>query len=108
MSNPASYPPSALPASTCSHSWGGATSTVPPAPAARKTAFPKLLGVGGVGILALCLCIGVIGGFASGLIPNPFASPPTETATLQVVSLRNSCIARGELTLLLLNLCRLV
>lgn len=50
--------------------------------AGRKTTSPKLLGVGGIGLLALCLCIGLIGGFASGLIPNPFASspPPTQTS----------------------------
>jgi len=50
---------------------------VAPPSAGRKRAFPKLIGLGG-GILALCLCIGVIGGFASGLIPNPFASAATE------------------------------
>jgi serine/threonine protein kinase/Mg-chelatase subunit ChlD len=53
-------------------------SVQPSAPAEKKTAFPRLVGIGG-GILALCLCVGLIGGFASGLIPNPFASPPTET-----------------------------
>ena len=58
------------------------SSTAPVAPAARPSAFPKLLGVGGLALL-LCLCAGVIGGFASGLIPNPFAAPPTPTPTLQ-------------------------
>jgi len=64
---------------------GAYSSTVPPAPATQKTAFPKLLGVGGIGILALCLCIGLIGGFASGLIPNPFAGPPTSTVIPQSI-----------------------
>jgi hypothetical protein len=62
---------------------GAVSSTVPPVSAGRKNASPKLLGVGGIGILALCLCIGLIGGFASGLIPNPFINPPTATATLE-------------------------
>lgn len=59
------------------------SSTVPPQPMPRNFALPRFLGVGGVGILALCLCIGLIGGFASGLIPNPFAGlpPPTVAAT---------------------------
>ena len=79
---PRSYsaPPLAPPQSVSAK--GEGFSTVAPAPADRKTALPKLVGVGGIGILALCLCIGLIGGFASGLIPNPFASPPTATATL--------------------------
>jgi tRNA A-37 threonylcarbamoyl transferase component Bud32 len=75
---PRSYPATPAPAPIK----GEGFSTVPPAPADRKAALPKLVGVGGIGILALCLCIGLIGGFASGLIPNPFASPPTATATL--------------------------
>jgi hypothetical protein len=50
-----------------------------PAPVVRKTVLPKWVGIGGVGFLALCLCGGLIGGFASGLIPNPFAPPVTAT-----------------------------
>ncbi|HLF74703.1 MAG TPA: protein kinase [Anaerolineales bacterium] len=57
-------------------------STAAPPPMDRKSALPKLMGVGGAAVLALCLCVGLIGGFASGLIPNPFASAPTETAAL--------------------------
>ncbi|MCI0555881.1 MAG: protein kinase [Anaerolineae bacterium] len=57
------------------------SASVTSAPVARKAAFPKLIGAGGLGILALCLCIGLIGGFASGLIPNPFASLPTVIPT---------------------------
>ena len=34
-----------------------AVSTVPLQPAARKTALPRYLGLGGIGLLALCLCI---------------------------------------------------
>lgn len=68
-------PPSASPPAQEAYS-----STVPPVSAGRRTATPKLLGVGGLVILALCLCVGLIGGFASGLIPNPFASPPTQTS----------------------------
>jgi hypothetical protein len=77
---PRSFPATPTPPPTPAKTEG--FSTVPPAPAAGKTAFPKLLGVGGFGLLTLCLCIGAIGAFASGLIPNPFASPPTATPTL--------------------------
>ncbi|MGZ9221311.1 MAG: protein kinase domain-containing protein, partial [Anaerolineales bacterium] len=79
---PSSYPATPSPASAKMEG----LSTVPPAPAGRKTAFPKLIGVGGIGILVLCLCAGLIGAFASGLIPNPFAGPPTATATLGIVA----------------------
>ncbi|MBC7875865.1 MAG: serine/threonine protein kinase [Anaerolineales bacterium] len=54
-------------------------SSMPSQPIAKKSAMPKILGFGGIGVLALCLCVGVIGSYASGLIPNPFASP-TEIA----------------------------
>ena len=60
--------------------------SVSPQPAERKAAFPKLIGVGGIGLLALCLCIGLIGGFASGLIPNPFASTATPTPEIAQTS----------------------
>ncbi len=46
-----------------------------PAPPQKKSALPRLLGVGGIA-LVLCLCLGVVGGIATGLIPNPFASAP--------------------------------
>jgi serine/threonine-protein kinase len=58
---------------------GSYSSPMSPQPAARNFIFPRLLSVGGAGILALCVCIGLIGGFASGLIPNPFAVPPPST-----------------------------
>ncbi len=64
---------------------GTSTTAMPSAPAARKSGFPRLLGIGGLGLLLLCLCAGVIGGIASGLIPNPFASPSTLTPTGQPV-----------------------
>ncbi len=54
-----------------------------PAAPPQKSAVPKMLGVG-AGLLALCLCVGIIGGFASGIIPDllrPVVSP-TVTATL--------------------------
>jgi Mg-chelatase subunit ChlD len=58
------------------------SSTMPPPPISRQRTLPKFLGVGGIGLLALCLCAGLIGGFASGLIPNPFAAPPNSPVTL--------------------------
>jgi hypothetical protein len=76
---PLSSPPPSAPAQSV------ASSTLPPAPVARNVALPRLLGVGGLGILALCVCIGLIGGFVSGLIPNPFAGPPTVTTTVTSV-----------------------
>ena len=39
--------------------------------------------MGGIGLVILCLCIGAIGGLASGLIPNPFARTATETIAPQ-------------------------
>ncbi|MBE0672135.1 MAG: protein kinase [Anaerolineales bacterium] len=42
-------------------------------PVAQKSILPKLLG--GFAVLALCLCIVLVGGFASGFIPGLFASP---------------------------------
>lgn len=48
----------------------------------KKPTFPRLLSVGGTGLLVLCLCLGLLGGFASGLIPNPFARPATPTAEI--------------------------
>lgn len=53
--------------------------SLPPQPVEKKSAFPKLVGVGGIGLVALCLCLGLVGGVASGLIPNPFAPPVTAT-----------------------------
>jgi serine/threonine-protein kinase len=65
-----------------------ATPRIPPsAPPPKKSALPRLIGAGGA-VLALCLCIGLVGGFASGLIPNPFASAtePVATPTSETVS----------------------
>ena len=56
-------------------------STPAPSLPERRKASPKLIGIGGLGFLVLCLCITAIGGFASGLIPNPFAKTPTATTT---------------------------
>ena len=50
-----------------------------PVPVQRKSSFPRL--VGGLGVLILCLCAGVVGGMASGLIPNPFANFPVQPST---------------------------
>ena len=54
---------------------GAYSSPVPARPVAKKSALPKLLGAGGLVILTLCLCVGVIGAFNFGLIPNPFSRP---------------------------------
>lgn len=66
------------------------TPGVPASSPPKRSALPRLIGVGGI-VFVLCLCAGVIGGFAAGLIPNPFASSqatdppvviaPTETLT---------------------------
>ena len=47
------------------------------ATAPKKPAISRVLGVGGI-LFALCLCAGLVGGFATGLIPNPFASSSTD------------------------------
>ncbi|MCC6297783.1 MAG: protein kinase [Anaerolineales bacterium] len=65
-----------------------APSSFSSAPPPKKSALPRLLGVGGLAF-ALCLCIGLIAGFASGLIPNPFAAQATEpvaSATVEVAA----------------------
>jgi serine/threonine protein kinase len=54
----------------------------PAQPIARKRVFPNVLSVGGIGILVLCAGIGLLGVFASGLIPNPFTDRPTLTVPL--------------------------
>lgn len=54
----------------------------PGAPPPKKSSLPRLAGAG-IGVLALCLCVGVIGAFAFNLIPNPFFVPPaTEIVTI--------------------------
>jgi serine/threonine protein kinase len=74
-SNTAFIPPQPAPVPGLdSHS-----STLPPEPMRRNFALPKVFGVGGIAILALCVCVGLIGAFAAGLIPNPFDIPPTST-----------------------------
>lgn len=55
-------------------------------PATKKSVLPKVFGFGSVGLLFLCLCAGIVGGFATGLIPNPFTKPTTETPTLNETS----------------------
>jgi len=65
---------------------------IPTVAVPRRASLPRL--AGGIGVLLLCLCAAVIGGFASGLIPNPFsgalAQPfttlPTESPILASVS----------------------
>jgi len=44
-----------------------------PAPAPKRSGFPRLMGIGAT-LVMLLLCLGVIGGLYTGLIPNPFAS----------------------------------
>lgn len=60
-------------------------SPVPPQPITRNYALPKFFGVGAALILALCICAGLIGGYASGWIPNPFAGPPASTIAVSDV-----------------------
>lgn len=56
-------------------------STIPPAPIQRRSGFSWLGIGGGIGLVAVCLCIAVVGSYALGLFPNPFASPTsTEVA----------------------------
>ncbi len=55
------------------------SSTRVDAPPPKKSALPRLLGVGGLAFV-LCLCIGLVGGFVTGLIPNPLAASVTEPA----------------------------
>ncbi len=74
-----STPPPAAPRAVSTQ--GAYASTVPPQAAAKKSAFPKLLGVGGVAILALCLCAALIGVFNSGIMANIFGSPTVIVAT---------------------------
>ncbi len=60
-------------------------STIPPSQAPRRSGLSRWVGIGGgVGIVAICLCIAVIGAFASGLLPNPFVNPATEVVALPV------------------------
>ena len=56
-------------------------SGVPPVVEKRKAALPRLFGVGGVSLLFLCLCVGLIGGMSFGLTPNPFANFPVQLVT---------------------------
>ncbi len=49
------------------------------APANKKSGLTRLLGVGGI-IFALCACIGLVGGFVTGVIPNPLAVAVTDRA----------------------------
>jgi serine/threonine protein kinase len=53
-------------------------SPTPPAPVSKNTSLPKILG--GVGILAVCLCVVLTGVFASRLLPGLFATPSTQTS----------------------------
>ena len=52
-----------------------------PAAPPQKSAVPKMLGIG-AGLLAFCLCVGLIGGYASGIIPNLLKPVPSPTAPL--------------------------
>jgi serine/threonine protein kinase len=48
-------------------------------PVQKKSSTPRLLG--GIGVLFLCLCAALVGGMASGLIPNPLANFPAQPVT---------------------------
>jgi hypothetical protein len=92
---PRSTPPS-QPGAASVPSAADYPSRLPAAPT-QKSTVPKILGIG-AGLLALCLCVGLIGGYASGIIPGllrPVASPtvtvtvpppssPSETAVVDV------------------------
>ena len=54
------------------------STTPPPAPVSKKSALPKI--VGGIGLLALCLCFILTGVFASRLLPGLFATPATQVS----------------------------
>ena len=58
----------------------------PQQPAAKKSSLPRLMGIGGLVAVTLCICIALIGGFASGLIPNPLAiaASPTEPVIINL------------------------
>jgi len=62
-----------------------APSSFSSAPPQKKSALPRLLGAGGI-LLALCLCICLVGGFATGLIANPFAAAPTSESVASPTS----------------------
>lgn len=51
-------------------------SSPPSAPVSKKSTLPKVLG--GIGILGFCLCVVLIGVFASRLLPGLYASPSTQ------------------------------
>lgn len=80
-------PPLAQSAPASGSSSVDAPSRFSPAPAGKKSAIPRVVGVGGI-LLALCFCAGLLGGFATGLIPNPLAPatepPATSTAEISV------------------------
>jgi len=67
------YLPSPLPAEDGQLSHG-------PAVAVKSKAFPARL-AWGMSALGLCLCAGLMGGLAYGLIPNPFVSTPSQPST---------------------------
>lgn len=54
------------------------STTPPPAPVSKKSTLPKVLG--GIGLLALCLCFIVTGVFASRLVPGLFTTPATQVS----------------------------
>lgn len=75
--------PSQVPPSIQSAVETASPSPIPQVPAPsvpKKSGFSRLMGVG-VAILLVFLCLGVIGGFAIGLIPNPFATEAVTRST---------------------------
>ena len=80
--NPDKYSASPLPAEDVQLS---RPSGVPAVAIKRKASLPRL--AWGISALVLCLCAGLIGGFASGLIPNPLINFPAQpVATLATMS----------------------
>jgi len=76
--NPGEYSASSLPA----EDGGLSRPSGVPAVAVMRNAYPTRL-LWGISAVGLCLCAGLIGGFAYGLIPNPFIRAPLQpVATL--------------------------
>jgi serine/threonine protein kinase len=60
-------------------------SQIPAAPPQKKSSLPTMIGIG-AGLLVLCLCIAIIGGYASGIIPSLLAPVVTPTSAAAVPS----------------------
>ena len=74
-------PPQFMPASVSS------SVDAPPrfSTAPKKSGLTRLFVLGGI-VLAACLCMSAVGAYATGIMPNPFASPsePPATSTAEI------------------------